>query len=353
MPFVRGSLVLVTGAGASRELGHPDMPLPLMTDWAQRLRKDIGEPLSAMTGLAAAETGPDFEETLGALFRWLEALELSEKFASMVKPGPSADEGHPQQFRAFLAQARTNGEDFQERLHRSLFSEFGPERVDAGRAAAAYGALFDALGFELDGGAPGHLICATTNYDRSLEIALAELGSAPRTGVTPSAFRTPVLDPVGLGTFGPRPGALYLHGAVGWYRDEQGRIISRPADEGYNPTLGRPAVLYPGPDKDIGRAETRALWDEFSSALAQATHVLVLGHALNDDHLVKELCNSDARLATTYLLQKDPTEPAAQTETRIRERLPRSTPIACSFGPELAIDQASVKKWAGASKPQG
>ena len=68
---------VLTGAGASRDLSSsPDEPLPLMSDWAQRLRERLGPELSQMATLNHAESGPDFEETLGALFRWAEMLRV-------------------------------------------------------------------------------------------------------------------------------------------------------------------------------------------------------------------------------------------------------------------------------------
>ena len=47
-----------------------------MSDWAQRLRERLGPELSQMATLNHAESGPDFEETLGALFRWAEMLRV-------------------------------------------------------------------------------------------------------------------------------------------------------------------------------------------------------------------------------------------------------------------------------------
>lgn len=64
-----GNLLLITGAGASRDLNAGDTePLPLMQDWATRLRGELGPGLAQMTTLDKAETVPDFEETGGSRF---------------------------------------------------------------------------------------------------------------------------------------------------------------------------------------------------------------------------------------------------------------------------------------------
>jgi hypothetical protein len=341
-------LLLVSGAGASTELASDsDRPLPLMVDWAERLRAKIGTGLSAMTGLDTAQDGAAFEETLGALFRWLESLDATERFRLMVRPNEQVDDNSPNQLSHLLGTARAHGDRFLEMLHESLFEEFGPDRIDSNKAVTAYRGLFEAL--NLGDPFPAGLVCATTNYDRSLEIALGAMGMGARTGFTSHAFRTPVLDPRGLGGFSDDAALLYLHGAVGWYRQADGSIVAMPADQGFNPTLGRPAVLYPSPNKDPEISETAALWSEFRTAVQEATHILVLGHGLNDGHLVGELASTKARIAITYLSAEAATAAGAEhaegNEQRIKKLLPGATPIAARFGPQLAINQATVKKW--------
>jgi hypothetical protein len=171
------------------------------------------------------------------------------------------------------------------RLRGSLFNEFGFNRLSAAACENAYRLLFERIG-----GVPDELVCSTTNYDRSLEIAFQSIGLPSRTGFTPDPLRTPTLDPRGLGEFEPgHPSVLYLYGAVGWYVRDDGSIISTPADAAHNPTLGRPAVFYPDPQKEVERTETAALWQAFLEALDNATHVLVVGHSLNDPHLLGAL----------------------------------------------------------------
>jgi hypothetical protein len=273
--------VLITGAGATHRLSAiPDEPLPLMKDWAARLRERLGGPLAELTTLTQASTGPEFEEILGALFRWESSLDDMLRFSEMTRPDPAQPDGVPDYVRQGVEHAKANVAVVMARLHASLFDEFGPERLDPDACGSAYRALFARLG-NPKGEPPEELICATTNYDRSLELTFEQLGVRPRTGFTTHAYLSAALDPMGLGDFQiGSPSVVYLHGAVGWYVNPRGFITSLPADQGYNETLGRPAVLYPDPQKEVERAETAALWEEFRRGLRDATHVLVVGHSL-------------------------------------------------------------------------
>ena len=278
-----GNLLLITGAGASRDLNAADAePLPLMQDWATRLRAALGPGLAQMTTLDKAETGPDFEETLGALFRWRDSLGDAGRFAGMASPTPhQADASWINQVQQGVTHARANLQEVESKLHKSLFDEFGPQRLDPEKCVAAYESLLNQIG-----GSRPNLVWATTNYDRSPEIALGETTDV-RTGVRPHRFRSSHLQPSGIGTFSNTPSVIYLHGAVGWYVTSDGSITSAAADAGFNETLGRPAVLYPDPTKEIERTETAELWQEFRTAVGLAGHILIIGHSLNDPHLVR------------------------------------------------------------------
>lgn len=341
-------VVLVTGAGASKDLGaFPDEPLPLLSDWARRLRERLGAHLAEMTGLNDAKTGPEFEEILGSLFRWDETLELTNRFAPMTRPSPVADQEWDSQTRQAVRHARSNIDRLNRHLHESLFDEFGPERVANEAARDAYRALlsrFTGSGDEL----PEYLICATTNYDRSLEIAFGEMGVEARAGARGHGYLVPQLDTLGLGVFQSNsPSVIYLHGAVGWYEDEKGFITARPANEGFNETLGSPAVLYPDPNKELDRAETRALWENFHLALQEATHVLIVGHSLNDGHLVQiinQTVESPAKLG--FLAHaNDDLKISDEKREHINQALPNTTIIPGVFGPKPRVDEGAWKQW--------
>jgi hypothetical protein len=342
----RARTLIITGAGASAGLGRDDIAMPLMADWAHRLREEIGAELTEMSTLNHAQTGPEFEETLGALFRFAESLEDANRFAGMARQPPGHDHAWQNTLRQALGFGRANLDRFMERLHHSLFANFGPDRINVGSAHAAYYDLFERLDLTIG---KDQLIVATTNYDRSIELAFGAASVPLRTGFSSDGVHTPLLNADGLGTFrSEQPSVLYLHGAVGWYRRANG-IIRMPADAGYQDIHGAPAVLYPGPDKDIGRVETRELWDEFATAAAEADRILVLGHSLHDDHLVSVLRDVSAPLAVTYYSLQQPSasasEIAVREEQRIADLLPEATPIAASFGPSSSFDMDTLHGW--------
>jgi hypothetical protein len=208
-----------------------------------------------------------------------------------------------------------------------------------------YGALFDLIGSN----PPENLICATTNYDRSLEFAFDRVGMIARTGFTPHPFLSSQLEPPGLGQFQENaPSVIYLHGAVGWYVTSEGFITAGAADRGFNSTLGRPAVLYPDPTKEIERTETAELWQEFTAALATATHLLVIGHSLNDPHLLKALNRVADKVQLGYVLYtpKDH-EASSKASASVNKLLPGATIIPGAFGPEPWFDGDAFARWQG------
>lgn len=195
---------------------------------------------------------------------------------------------------------------------------------------------------------PTELVVATTNYDRSIEIAFEEMGVALRTGFRPGlSFVPATLDAKDLGEFREgSPSVIYLHGAVGWQINDEGAIASRPASEKFNPTLGRPAVLYPDPTKEVERDETRDLWTEFRSALAAADVVLVLGHSLNDPHLRDALAEQQHRArigVVRHAANGSAKALGAEKRGEITELLPEATVIAGEFGPEPKLDKKAVR----------
>jgi hypothetical protein len=350
-------LLLITGAGASRKLSVDlDRPMPLMQDWATKLCENIGPSLASMTRLAEATNGVEFEETLGALFRWHDQLDQAERFARMSRKAVHNDTSFEQHFRKGLTHSRQHFERFLGALHESLFEEFGPDRIDTQRAAEAYEELFAKL---CDAsGRPMRIICATTNYDRSTEAALDAMGDSVRSGFRPHPFRTPTLEPAGLGEFDEQTTKLlYLHGAVGWYKRDN-RITQQAVDAPYNPSLGDPAVLYPGPDKDVGRSETVELWREFESAVDDATHVFVLGHALNDAHLVDALRPAGTKVGVSVyapatdegLVDADRIDELDQTQ-RVLRRLPKAHMIGVDFGPGIAVEDEALMCWQSQTTP--
>jgi len=328
-------LLLITGAGASRNLNSQDSsPIMLMDEWAPALRDLLGPALSELLGLHHVVTGQDFEAHLGELMRWLSLKPFNKKFAWMTSGTDSGRDQSVVNFTDALGNAERRGERLQQTLDESLFEQFGPARFDSGVAGEAYDRLLSDAG---GGNRPGRLICATTNYDRSLELALASLNIQPRTGFRYDGIRVPTLTADALGSYETQPSILYLHGAVGWYRDDRGSIVAYPAEERYRPEFGQPAVLYPSLNKAIGDGMTAQIWVEFDRALRDATHVLVVGHGLADEHLVQRLTTASAAIGVTYLTDAD--------QKFVGERVPNAVAIKMEFGPTPHYDRAAMAAW--------
>jgi hypothetical protein len=299
-------------------------------------------------------SGQEFETALGEFLRWREMQPLNEKFRLLCGPSPTSEfGGAPDALAAGTARARL----VIEQLHRSLYQEFGADRISAERAQNAYGALLDHL--------PNResVVFVTTNYDPAIEIALEAMGHEVATGFRRRPGRTPVLLPEGTVNWKDnhqgRVPVLHLHGAVGWY-EQDGQVVSQYADQAYNDSLGTPVVLYPDPEKDPTRdAIVQALWTEFDHALADATHVLVLGHSLHDPALVRKLAGINpgtTRLGVCVHMEvPDPEVAVAVRKTRTRElaakkkqaqqKLKSAVGIGLSFGERLRVDGGAFESW--------
>jgi hypothetical protein len=149
---------------------------------------------------------------------------------------------------------------------------------------------------------------------------------------------------------------IHLHGAVGWYRQEDGDVFEHHQDQAYNETLGVPLVLYPDPAKDpTSDAVVDALWREFDKALDGATHVLILGHSLHDPALVERLRHLNPAKTRLAVCAHASEEYFAQTgsgkgvgrekRARVQTLLPSATVIPCAFGPEPKLDPELAQRW--------
>jgi hypothetical protein len=311
-----------------------------MRDWAQSLSEQLEK---ADSGLARALgiddpniTAADFEEALGAFSRWAnEGLDLSERFMGLGGPNAGANDGRVQEW---LKRSRSRVELVTEALRDSTYKQFGREAIDDQKARTSYSRLID----HLDLG-PGEFLGATTNYDPSMEMGVSSPDRQINTGFldTP-AWDTPTLRVSGMVDWqrqhGSRVPILHLHGAVGWYRRSDGSIAQYPADQRYNRTLGIPVFLPPDPAKDpTNDANVAEIWDEFRTALSSATHVLALGHSLNDPALITAIRDvgpqANLLVATLY-----------PNRDLIDERLPEAEIIELEFGP--SFDSPELRDWA-------
>lgn len=302
-------ILIVTGAGASRRLGTGN-PLPLMSDWSDALVDALNEEeptlAESVVRLAKGLAAEAFEETLGAFLRWSQTLDEIERFVQLGRVGPS---GVSSDVITWIANARGRLPRIIRTINHSLWSEFGLKRVDIDTAANAYRELSRALG-ALPDQRDRKLFSVTTNYDRSGEAAWELVGFTCDDGGRrrrPGGSMVLEVDQIRPWEAGNTVPHLHLHGAVGWYRDEHGIRIEaadRPFDE-----RELPVVLYPDPGKDpTNDADVQALWKVFDQALAEATHVLVIGHSLHDRPLLDRLESIAGRARLAIGFHSDPDE---------------------------------------------
>lgn len=330
------TLLLITGAGASRDLGK-DKPMPLMPDWSNALCAALDEQeasLARSCHLVPGMDGPEFEKNLGLLIRYEQTRHLEERFQDL---GGQEAGSHIN----YVVKARRNitkrMQTVMKTINVSLYEQFNQRKIDEDKAAAAFQGLLGKLN-EPD------IIFATTNYDRVGETALESIGRDIDDGFRRRPGLTPVLDPVGLvDNRGSKVPVIHLHGAVGWYEIDNA-VSDHNADRDFNPSLGRPVVLYPDPDKDpTSDATVQQLWHEFDTAIKVADAVMVIGHSLHDPKLVKALATAAESKPVVISFATD------ADASRIEAEVPKAASVELIFGPEIEIDTPDLSSLLGSA----
>ncbi len=336
------NLVLVTGAGATRELGG-ETPLPLMPDWAATLRgalddADVG--LAELVGIRRGQSGPEFEQAVGDFLTWQRVLPLAARYQPF---GLDPAARRQDDVKDWHRRAEFRAAKVVEVLHRTLYEQFGGGRINPEQAKLAYGGLLNKIDFV--GGRT--ITIATTNYDTAAEIALAELDLSPEIGAATGPGGNQILRPAGLfdrAHYGNVP-VLHLHGAVGWWTQPDGTVRILPYSTPFGDYDGAPTVLLPDPQKNPAlEPAVRALWEQFEVALGQATHVLVVGHSLHDPVLVDRLRRA-ARRTAVGLYVAEGAAPNSEEQAWVDDQLPGSTLLPIRFGPDLWLDAEALHRW--------
>lgn len=290
-------LVLVTGAGASREFGERDKPLPLMADWSNTLFDKLCKANNSyleITGLEKGLSGEKFEERLGTFLRQVLAFPSGAELIAQSMNLPNTPECLKAQgvLDRWFDDLKSHHKQITQIINESLYELFANVYLNVDGAVKAYGTLLTALEIKPQSNS---LVVATTNYDPLAEAALQKLGYIPDWGM--SAYPRGqeelfinvgnILD--GMPRYTP---VLHLHGRVGWHRrpGEDNRVYAQ-----WNPQYSRnspeiPVVMLPDPEKMYGSDDViNTLWGQFTQALSRAKLVFVLGHSLNDKRLVEAL----------------------------------------------------------------
>lgn len=330
--------LLITGAGASRNLGKGSSVLPLMRDWAGTLCEALDSKESGLAqacGLDPAFDGPQFERALGDLLEWDRVRPLEKKFEPLALRnfnGPPKEK--VRQARQMTGERLINIKDA---IHSTLYSQFSHEAVDDEKAEHAYGSLLSQLGRP-------SLALATTNYDRSAESALLRLGYQIVNGFAGDPPRRKVFEPSSLAEMrGQGVTLLYLHGAVGWY-ERGGEVVLDNAEEGFDSGRGSPVVLYPDPGKKPSENVIVAeLWQELEFVVENAKRILVIGHSLHDQPLVGVLRKKKRgqKLAISCY--------DADDQKRVNRLLPDALPFKLNFGPDAKLS-SRVRRHLGLGK---
>jgi len=315
-------VVIVSGAGAAHPLGA-DRDVPLMTEWADFLIKELDtveRGLARAIGVHSGASGPEFEEALGLFLEWVQAFQLNKKFAAVGMEGLA---GTRPEITNWLARSEQNSARVIEELWASLYRHFKADTIDRDKAQKAYARLDEALGGVL---VPKKV--ATTNYEQSAEIGFEAINYTVKDGFRSVSWRTPTFEPAGLGSWEgtlASVSVLHLHGATGWYRRD-GTVFRQAPDQDYNATLGVPVILPPDPKKNpLNDATVAGLWSEFQSALASATHVLVLGHSLHDPALTRQLRDASGRGVHVLIAGIQPSN----------AEIPDGLIVELEFGPDM------------------
>jgi len=157
------------------------------------------------------------------------------------------------------------------------------------------------------------------NYDVVMESSLEQLCFAYTDGFRggENAYFDPSMYDVDS-----RPGTLFryykLHGSVNWFRDANGVVRRRPAQ---NESGTEPHIIYPSEQKyfqsQYGVYET--LLSRFRDRLRERTpnnKLVILGYSLSDEHIVEAIidsvCSPQSNLTVYALLGAEP-DPNIQT----------------------------------------
>jgi hypothetical protein len=350
-------LVMVTGAGASREFGVNGVKLPLMGDWSDFLVRKLGAvgQYRQATGLRREMPGEAFEAQLG---KFLKQVEAFRRVKDLLVPsvqfqdfGPATQMmGAQGVLDQWYSQAVGHFDQIIELVRESLYELFADASTDLDAAASAYGGLLHSLGI----GPQESLVYATTNYDTIAEQAIRRNGGLPDWGQPPTLgneAELPLAVPgllKGLGRYVP---VLHLHGRVGWYRRD-GRVYATNITR-HQQGFGIPLVMLPDPDKVYDQDDViNSLWQQFAEALSRAKRVLVLGHSLNDSFLLRALIQHVQpfeRIAVTVLEdernQGHPLDPADPVFAKVSQNLVNAAIILMRFGSSPDAEIIGLRKW--------
>ena len=303
-------LVIISGAGASHDLGVQGDKFPMMEAWSQSLSSHLSASninyLEA-TGLQSVNSGEDFEKVLGNFLRGVQSLKQVRGLLtpSTYFPGVPQSLQGSKVLETWYEQSINSFENITSLIYESLYQEFGARHADTAKAQESYRDLLIALGIVTK---VSVWTMATTNYDWVAEEALLSLGHHLDRG-----FVAPLhsggdgrIDVSGMVSQidSRRVPILHLHGAIGWYKRDDGSSYVTNVTR-HDTISGTPIIMLPDPMKSYETGDAiEDIWSEFRIGLARAKKVFVFGHSVNDPQLIRALSEEvepKARIAVGLL----------------------------------------------------
>jgi hypothetical protein len=355
-------VLTLTGAGASASLGADGTSLPMMSSWATRLVSALGH-RAQQIGLTADMPGDEFEVALGRFLAFEAALPIVHPFTHINQPAHQAL-GKDMGIESWFQQAFAATSEIRRGIWRNLFESFGLERVDPGAAIDSYARLHALIRAADGDGAESYLAHATTNYDPAIEVAVQNTkgvrlvdGFVSQAGGGRQTYAPNLLADQWQTT--DQVPVLHIHGAVGWYFQNDGTITRRPTDDEYDERQ-TPALLLPDNTKnpDLFTAPIRETWLSLNRLLQQASHVLFVGHSLHDPHIVAAVRAADRPTAVVAYAPPDAhgiyPEPPRDERDRISSLLPDATVLPGAFGQRAEwpdLDAQRLERWLLSTSP--
>lgn len=178
------------------------------------------------------------------------------------------------------------------------------ERVDTHRAAHMWSPVLKAA-------TSNHVVIASTNYDRAIEIAAARARIRFADGF--EAFNHREYSPW-LGAYEPNAiKLLKLHGSTDWYHGDDGKVFklrhpmplfgNLEVNSGAGLKRLRSALVLPSREKKISHPPFPALQASFRNDAMDADVAFFVGSSLRDPHF-RDVCAECAKRIPTYVVTR-------------------------------------------------
>jgi hypothetical protein len=281
-----------------------------MADWANAVRDaldDVETGLADLMGVGRDVSPEAFEKAVGDLLAWERMADDLLPFFRLGRVDAAVE--HPHDL-SWLQRAVGRFDLAKDALISTIFRLFPVDAVDARTAATVLEQLLRELEVDPVGTA---FAIATTNFDLVHEASLEALGANTADGWTAVECTREQWAPTGSPPFLERRRTttetktpcwssshvpvLHLHGSLAW-RWNDGELAKVVETSQYDSQARQlaPAIQIPDPDKEP-QGVFRDHWQWFYELLATASHVVVIGHSLNDRPVVRAVRQSQVKVA--------------------------------------------------------